>query len=74
MARGMKNATSGRSAASSAVSRSARSGVARNIDTGRYETVELKTRGKTVKVSPAAARVLRAAEELRVNVSKDWKQ
>jgi hypothetical protein len=42
-------------------------------DTGRYETVELKTRGKTVEVTPAAAKVLRAAEELRVSVSKDWK-
>lgn len=40
---------------------------------GSFETVVLKSRGgKTVSVSPAAARVLRATEELRETVSKNW--
>lgn len=73
MARIIRTASSGRFTSSATSGRHSRSGVTQNADTGRYETVELKTRGKTVKVSPAAAKVLRAAEELRVSVSKDWK-
>lgn len=73
MARKMRNPSSGRHVAPGAADRHARVGTTRNADTGRYETVELKTRGKTVKVTPAAAKVLRAAEDLRVSVSKDWK-
>jgi len=64
-----RNTNTDRFGTSTAAGRHARSSITRNIDTGRYETVELKTRGKTVKVSPAAAKVLRAAEDLRVSVS-----
>jgi hypothetical protein len=67
MTRKMQNQGSGRHVASGNGDRHAL------IGAGRYETVELKTRGKTVRVTPAAAKVLRAAEDLRVSVSKDWK-
>lgn len=73
MARMIRTASSGRFISSSTAKRHPRSSSARNVETSQYETVELKTRGKTVKVTPAAAKVLRAAEELRVSVSKDWK-
>jgi hypothetical protein len=73
VARKMRNPSSGRYGATGAVDRHAPVGTTRNADTGRNETVELKTRGKTVRVTPAAAKVLRAAEDLRVSVSKDWK-
>lgn len=73
MARKMRNPASGRHLVPGAVDRRTQVGTMRSADTGRYETVELKTRGKTVKVTPAVAKVLRAAEDLRVSVSKDWK-
>lgn len=47
--------------------------VSRSAGSGRLVTVVLKSRGgKSVTVSPAAAKVLQQTEELRERVSRDW--
>lgn len=45
----------------------------RSAGSGQLVTVVLKSRGgKSVTVSPAAAKVLQQTEELRERVSRDW--
>lgn len=68
-----RSAQSGRIVSSHAAVRHPRSTATQSTKSGRFVTVELKSRGKTVTVSPEAAKVLQAAEELRKSVSKDWK-
>ncbi|CAM3307120.1 hypothetical protein PSET11_03239 [Arthrobacter ulcerisalmonis] len=53
--------------------RSPATAASRDAASGQYVTVVLKSRGgKTVTVSPAAAKVLKQTEELRERVSRDW--
>lgn len=68
-----RSAKSGRFVSKAAVKRSAGTIAREGASSGAFEKVTLKSRGgKTVSVSPAAARVLRATEELRETVSRDW--
>lgn len=68
-----RSATTGRFASTGAAKRSSGEVGRHGLSSGALEKVTLKSRGgKTVSVSPAAARVLRATEELRETVSKDW--